>query len=122
MLVVGKPHRRIHRHARNAFRLQQIGDLRHGKFADESLDRRIELIGMGAPINIIEPVRRIEHRRMIFPDTEKQFPMLPRHVKINEAVAALENFRRRHRAMLAAGALENLFFIGPQSNDMLLGR
>ena len=69
MLVVREAHRCIHRHARNALRLQEVGNLSHRIFADESFHRRIELIGVGAPVKVIEPIRRVEHWVMIFPES-----------------------------------------------------
>ena len=48
--------------------------------------------------------------------------MLPRHIKINEAVSARKNFCRRHRAMLTAGALRDLVLVGIEPNDMFLRR
>src|SRR4051794_3734902 len=77
---------------------------------------------MGAPVNIVEPLRRVEHRRMIFPNLQKKLPMLARNIKINETIAARKNLCRRHRAMLAAGAFEDLLVVGPEANDMLLSR
>ena len=73
MLVVGKPHRSIDRDAGKAFRLQQLGDLSHGKFAQEALDSLIELIRMGAAIEVIEPLRRVEHRVMTFQIVRNNF-------------------------------------------------
>ena len=80
------------------------------------------LIRVSAPVEIIEPLRRVEHRRVIFPDSKEQLPVLAGHVKIHVAVAAGKNSRRRDRTVLAAGALRYLLLVGPKTNDMLLGR
>ena len=48
--------------------------------------------------------------------------MLPRDVNINKAIAARKDLCRSHRGMLAAGAFEDLLVVGPETDDMLLGR
>src|SRR5262245_16860524 len=76
---------------------------------------------MRPAVDVVEPVRRVEQRRMILPNVEKQLPVLARYIKINVAVLARKDSCRRHRAMLAAGSLENLLLVGPQPHDMLMG-
>ena len=122
MLVIGKAKRCIHGNARDALPLQQVSELLHCVFAREGFDSGIDLIGMRAAIQVIDPIRCVHLRWVVFPNFKEQFPMLPGYVEINEAVTTWKNSRRSHLSMLAACALHNLLVVGVEANDVLVGR